>query len=323
MITIEGAIQLFLDDVMGTLSKNTFRTYRNGMQKFKEALGKEGITLDQPISILDESWIGVVSRYLNDLSKGSKQTYVAAVQAFYNHCAVEGYKEDINLARVKALVKKHSQFNEVRLPVFPKQDIDRVIEYAETLPKHGFDNFSEKLTNLRNCAFILTLADTGLRVHEVYNLTRGDIDWIEGKATIIGTGNKQAVVRFSNRSLRACHNYLRARSWVDGRTKVRLLTLPLFSRHDKVGYRKTLPISTTTGRNIVNKVVADSLGDFFVGTITPHSFRHYFVTNVLKKTKDIKVTKELARHAQLSTTERYTHLLDEELDQTYKDIYNK
>jgi len=83
-----------------------------------------------------------------------------------------------------------------------------------------------------------------------------------------------------------------------------------------------MPISTTTTRNIVNRVVADCLGDAYVGTITPHSFRHYFVTNVLMKTRDITVTKELARHAQLSTTERYTHLLDEELDQTYEDIYN-
>jgi site-specific recombinase XerD len=310
VITIEGAIQLFLDDISGTHSKNTLRVYRNGLMKFKEALVQEGIALDQPISVLDESWIGVLACYLNDLSKGSNKTYLAAVQGFYNHCAVEGLKKDINLARAKALVKEHSQPDEVELPNIPRQDIERVIEYAETLPQLDYNNYSEKLTNLRNCAFILTLADTGLRVHEACNLTRGDIDWLEGTATIIAKDDKQAEVPFSNRSLKACHEYLRARAFVDRRTKVRLLTLPLFSRHDKVGLRKTMPISTNTGRNIVNSVVSDSLSDAYVGTITPHSFRHYFVTNVLMKTGDITVTKELARHTQLSTTKRYTHLLD-------------
>lgn len=83
-----------------------------------------------------------------------------------------------------------------------------------------------------------------------------------------------------------------------------------------------MPISFTTSRNIVNRVVAETLGDAFVVTIAPHSFRHYLIRIVLTKTGDIKLTKELARYAQASNTERYSDLFDEELDQTYKDIYN-
>lgn len=77
------------------------------------------------------------------------------------------------------------------------------MDYALLLPKHPFTHYSEKLINLRNCALILTLADTGLRVSEVCNMAHGDIDWMEGRAIVIGKGNKQAIVHFSNRDLRA------------------------------------------------------------------------------------------------------------------------
>ena len=59
-------------------------------------------------------------------------------------------------------------------------------------------------------------------------------------------------------------------------------TLTLFSIHDKVKYRKTMPISTDTSTNIAISVVAESLEDALIGTITPHSLRHYFVTIILK-----------------------------------------
>ena len=105
---------------------------------------------------------------------------------------------------------------------------------------------------MRDCAFLLTLADTGLRVHEACNLRRGDIDWNEGRAVIIGKGDKQAVVRFSTRSLTALKSYLSSRAAQDGRSGHPLASLPLFARHDKGAGKKVKPITTTTGRNIVS-----------------------------------------------------------------------
>ena len=52
--------------------------------------------------------------------------------------------------------------------------------------------------------------------------------------------------------------------------------------------------------------------------ITPHSFRHYFVTKVVRATHNIKVAQDLARHENISTTEIYTHLVDQDLDEFYK-----
>ena len=141
---------------------------------------------------------------------------------------------------------------------------------------------AEKLRDLRDRAFLLTLADTGLRVHEACKLRRGDLDWNEGRANIIGKGDREAVVRFSRRSLASLRDYLAARQKLDGASGRAIPSLPLFARHDKGAGKKVKPITTATGRNIVSQRVQEALGAEAVGTITPHSFRHYFVTTVLR-----------------------------------------
>jgi integrase len=97
--------------------------------------------------------------------------------------------------------------------------------------------------------------------------------------------------------------------------------LPLFARHDKGAGTKVKPITTATGRNIVNERVGQALGQEARGKITPHSFRHYFVTTVLRGSGNLKLAQELARHANIQVTQRYAHLSDDELDKGYYQIF--
>ncbi|MCJ7703355.1 MAG: site-specific integrase, partial [Anaerolineales bacterium] len=79
-----------------------------------------------------------------------------------------------------------------------------------------------------------------------------------------------------------------------------------------------------TGRNIVAQRVRECLGENAVGTITPHSFRHYFVTTVLLGSGgNLKLAQELARHKNIAVTQRYAHLADDELDQGYYEIFDQ
>jgi len=80
-------------------------------------------------------------------------------------------------------------------------------------------------------------------------------------------------------------------------------------------------ITTTTGRTIVEETVREILGDEAVGTITPHSFRHYFVTRVLIATGNLKLAQNLARHQNIAVTQRYAHLSDDELDKGYWEVF--
>ncbi|MCK5319167.1 MAG: tyrosine-type recombinase/integrase, partial [Anaerolineales bacterium] len=70
--------------------------------------------------------------------------------------------------------------------------------------------------------------------------------------------------------------------------------------------------------------VREALGPEATGTITPHSFRHYFVTTVLRGSGgNLKLAQELARHRNIAVTQRYAHLSDDELDRGYHDIFEK
>jgi integrase len=141
---------------------------------------------------------------------------------------------------------------------------------------------------------------------------------------VVGKGDREAIVRFSYRSLGAIKEYLGARAGLDGSSGRVLSSLPLFARHDKGAGKKVKPITTTTGRKIVANRVREFLGKDAVGSITPHSFRHYFVTTVLRGSGgNLKLAQELARHKNIAVTTRYAHLADDELDKGYFRIFEQ
>ena len=184
----------------------------------------------------------------------------------------------------------------------------------------AYESELERLINLRDRAFLLYLADKHA-YYEACKLRRGDIDWNEGRAIITGKGNKQAVLRFSKRSIKALKDYLGTRAGMDGGGGKALGSLPVFSRHDKAAGKKVLHISTTTGREIVNQRVKEALGPEAVGTITPHSFRHYFVTTILLTSGNLKLAQELARHTNIAVTQRYSHPLRRRVGSKYLEIF--
>jgi site-specific recombinase XerD len=96
-----------------------------------------------------------------------------------------------------------------RLPQFPRDEIGAIIRYAEDLGDELSGDENQRLIDLRDRAFILTLADTGLRVQEACSLRRAQLEWHEGRALVAGKGDKQAVVRFSKRALQALFRHQR------------------------------------------------------------------------------------------------------------------
>ena len=138
-------------------------------------------------------------KILKDYAATSEQLYMTAAKGFLEYLVAEELA-NINLSKVKLLIRQRTRRPGKRLPQFPAADITQIIDHFEHMDIAPGEDKNEYLRALRDRAFLITLADTGLRVHEACNLKRGDIDWNEGKAIIIGKGNRQAVVRFSRRS---------------------------------------------------------------------------------------------------------------------------
>jgi integrase/recombinase XerC len=321
--TIDQAIERYLDSVKLARSPNTSRTYGNAMHVLLDVLKENHVDPQvSPASELSEQAIVWMAVALKDYSPASEQLYLAATTGFFKFLSAERLAE-INLPRLDLLRMQRARRSGQRLPQFPREEIEQVLEFIANITNTGSDDPGLRLRAMRDRAFLLTLADTGLRVHEACNLRRGDIDWNEGRAVIIGKGDKQAVVRFSSRSLQALKSYLSTRAALDGASGHPLPSLPLFARHDNGTGKKIKPITTTTGRNIVNERVRQALGDEAEGRITPHSFRHYFVTTVLRASGNLKLAQELARHASIQVTQRYAHISNDELDKGYHDIFEK
>lgn len=323
-LTIQQAIAQYIDSVSLARSENTALTYRKSLAAFAETLKDEGLDpAEKPLGELSEDAVAWFATAMKDRSPSTERLRLTAVAGFYEYLAGEKLAEP-NLPRVRLLIRQRGRRPGPRLPQFPRDAIEQMMDYAKRLASAASENEEGHLRNLRDRAFIITLGETGLRVHEACNLRRGDLDRSEGKAIVIGKGNRQAVVRFSKRSLAALKDYLNARAATDGAAGKPLASLPLFARHDKGAGKQVKPMTPTTGRNIIAQRVREALGAGAEGTITPHSFRHYFVTTVLRASGgNLKLAQELARHRNIQVTQRYAHLSDDELDRGYYEVFEK
>ena len=321
--TITSVIMDYLDVVKLARSQNTALTYGKALKEFKKVLVKAKIDPQtSPATALTEDLVSRFVMHLKSFAPATEQLYVRAIARFYKYLAAERLAE-INLPRMDLLIEQRTRKPGIRLPQFPTNEIERVLEFASDITNFSAKSEIERLRAMRDRAFLITLADTGLRVHEACNLRRGDLDWNEGRAIIIGKGDKQAVVRFTSRAMRVLKDYLSLRAELDGGSGKQLTALPLFARHDKGTGKKIKPITPTTGRNIVTQRVRQALGDKAEGHITPHSFRHYFVSTILRASGNLKLAQALARHENIQITQRYAHINDDELDKGYYEIFEK
>jgi site-specific recombinase XerD len=325
---ISDVMNNYLDMVKLARSKQTMLTYRNALRVFSNVLKEKWLEPEStPIAKLTEDAISPLAGYLKTYAPATEQVYLQAVKGFYEYVDSEHLAE-INQSRVRVLIRQRSRRPGFRFPQFPMDDIERLLAQVENVesiiaPIGDEEQSNARLRAYRDRAFLLTLADTGFRVHEACKLRRGDVDWNEQRAIIIGKGDKQAVVRFTARSIQAIKDYLSQRATLDGNSGRQLTSLPIFARHDRGAGKKVKPMTPTTGRRIVQERVAQLLGKDMVGRITPHSFRHYFVTSILRGTGNLRYAQELARHKNIEVTQRYTHLTNDELDRAYYEVFEQ
>ncbi len=298
----ESVIAGFLDSVKFSRSHKTFITYKQAMKTFSKNIGA-----DAPLT--SENYAEFL-RSLRDYSPSTQAIYKTALHGLYAYYAENG--GDVNLLALQSASRRFVKKKGQRLPQFDRDAIEKVIQYATSL--------SGDLPALRDRAFVLTLADSGLRISEACSLRRGDVDWNERHALVIGKGDKQAVVRFSSRSIAAIKDYLEARAKADGASGRPLTSLPIFARHDKKAGKRILKVSSNGMWQAIKQRIREA--GVAPESVRLHDFRHYFVTVVYLATGDLKAAQELARHADSKTTSLYAHL-GGTVDRIYDDVFNR
>jgi len=322
--TVQQALTAYLNEVARSRSPLTHRAYTQAIRRFAETLRDHGVVpAATPVSALSTEWMAWYIETLREYAVATEQLFLTALSGFYEYVAAEDWAM-VNLPALRQLRRRRARREATRLPPFPREEIERVLDRIREAAVTPAENMQETLRVLRDRALLFTLADTGLRISEACALTRGHMDWNEARAVVLGKGGQEAVVRFSERCLRYLRAYLEARAALDGAQGRPLSSLPLFARHDRGAGRRVLPLSTRSAEKIVERWVVTALGPGARGAITPHTFRHYFVTVVLRASGgNIRLAQELARHRSITTTQRYTHLSDDELDRGYHRIFNE
>ena len=297
-----------IDEFLSSLNrkKTTIVTYRYALRRFVEVVGVNA-------ELNTETYIKFL-KSIKNLSPSTNRIWRTAVLKFYAFCKAG------NWAELEEATEHYTRKPGKRIVNFNREAVEKVVAYCEFLNGSSSDSLGSRLETLRDRAFVLTLVDTGLRISEACSLKRGDIDWLEQRAIIIGKGDKQAVVRFSNRSIQALKDYLHARSAVDPNSRIPLTSQPLFARHDIRASKKIRPI--TPGG--MWKAIKDRMTEAGVDrhTVRIHDFRHYFVTMTYLAKGNLKLSQELARHESIATTNRYAHF-GSETDAAYDEIFNK
>jgi integrase len=263
------------------------------------------------LSDLDAGWGGTFMEWLQEArSVETEHLYMRALLQFYQYASEFGADTDAfetlgRFIEINRRPKTHI------IPTLPFEAIHRVIELAEASSGLlGAASEREMLGQLRDRAFLLTLAYSGLRISEICDLRKSQLN-LEASHISLGDSSQLPLPATAVGALKA---YLNKRLVLDQQQPTQLRDhLPLFARHDKRVGSRILVISRWTGANIVEAWVRSALTleeriqlQEAQQVITPHTFRHHFVLNALMSTdRDVATAQSLARHEDRSTTRRY------------------
>jgi len=188
--------------------------------------------------------------------------------------------------------------------------------------------FNERyLSSQRNKTMIKLMLRTGLRLSEVINLRWDNLDLRTGRVKVVeGKGNKDRILWINNETLEKLRNWRQRQMEEVGdmefvfttstgnQLKSRDVRSMIYRYAKKAGIQKE-----------VEKNYTDKEGNKFNETykekkVKPHTLRHTFATDLLRETKNLRVVQKALGHSDISTTQIYTHIVDEELEMAMKGL---
>lgn len=295
-VTIKDAVveYLFARRTAG-LREATIKTYRYSLQRFTDwaDVTHPGLTVDglsTPIFRDYIAWLQA-SPTLNDVSVAK---FVRELKAFSLWLVGEEHVEYSPFrfgAKQHVVVPRSSE----KLPqAIDPETFERLLKACDI----------SKPTGRRDHAIIRFLYDTGVRIGELCNLTRDDVDIKGGRAKVHGKGKRERLVFFGVETQRSLQRY-RVRLTAAIQPARAGLISDRFFLTDSLG-----PMPPNTVRQMLVRI-GNRAG--IKRRVNPHSFRHGFGVGYLVRGGDIRSLQQMMGHSQLKTTEGYTHLSEENL----------
>ena len=293
---MEASIHVFLSylRVERGLAQNTILAYGHDLRRFAAFLGKrqksrmEDVSREDVVDFLS-------SLYKEKLDSRSVARYLVSLRGLYKFAMMEETvvtdpTENLESPKIRS-----------SLPTYLRvEEIDKLLQAPNLASPIG----------LRDRAMLEVLYSTGLRVSELLNLRIVDIDARMGCVRCIGKGDKERLVPIGRKALEAVEQYL---------SQAR----PKFARPSSPPPHNQILFLTRRGRRLSRVGIWKIMHDYGVktglrGRLTPHKLRHSFATHLLEGGADLRSVQLMLGHADISTTQIYTHVVEERLKQIYK-----
>jgi integrase/recombinase XerC len=267
-------------------SLHTQSNYTRDLKKLQHYCAEKSIS---DLGALDARMVRMAVATLHRQGLGGKslQRWLSSVRRFFQFCIKNGWV-------------KNNPADGIAAPKSPKKlpkvlDVDQTAQFVEV---EG-DDFIHK----RDRALLELIYSSGLRLAEVTGLNLGDIDWSDAMVTVTGKGNKTRTLPVGSVALTALKNWLLARE---------LFTQP--GEHAL--------FTTQRGKRISHRAVQLRLQQLSIqqgmdNPVNPHMLRHSFASHMLESSGDLRLVQELLGHANIATTQIYTHLDFQHLAKVY------
>lgn len=268
------------------LSAHTVNSYRLDLSRFSEYCRQNKLNRWH---VIDSCHIRqyVSSRHRVGLSGRSLQRELSAIRSFYKYLAKE------EQVKVNPVIGVSTPKTRQKLPI--PLDVDQMDQLLAIDSKDPLD--------LRDWAMMELMYSSGLRLAEVASLNRGDIDFHDAMVPVTGKGSKTRILPVGRLAIES------VKAWLNARTKIANIDEP------------ALFVSSRGGR-LSHRAIQQRLARWGVKQgvdirVHPHRIRHSFASHMLESSGDLRAVQELLGHADISTTQVYTHLDFQHLAKVY------
>jgi integrase/recombinase XerD len=272
------------------LSPNTVSAYRRDLTKFsdfaqKRKLALQAVSRDDLVDFLAEL-------YRHKMDSKSVARNLVSLRNFFRFAQIQELVSEDPSVNLESPKIRRSLPGYLRL-----EEVEGLLTQPDAKTPYG----------LRDRAMLEVLYSTGLRVSELVGLRVSDLDTKVGCVRCIGKGDKERIVPIGKKAIAMVDKYLReARPKLLGKSTASP-TLFLNRRGGALSRVGVWKILSAYGRRAGLRVA-----------LTPHMLRHSFATHLLERGADLRSVQLMLGHADISTTQIYTHVVEERLKQIYK-----
>lgn len=310
---MQKLISQFLDycEITKNQSPKTIENYKHYLGRFTTFLEEKNLvslTADK----IDLPLINSYRLYLNriekpkSLSVKTQNYHIIALRAFLKYLT----KNDITTIAPEKI--ELSKIPERTVEVLSKEELDRIFEAVDATDVRG----------ARDLAILETLYSTGLRVSELSNLDRPQVDLKRREFMVRGKGRKPRIVFLSEHAAEIIEKYLAKRT--DNFAPLFIS----FPRQKKAQDGQAQQDILITGAKRLSTVSIESTVSKYarlagiIKKVTPHTLRHSFATQLLINGADIRSVQELLGHASITTTQIYTHVTNKALREIHEKFHH-